>query len=83
VSRKFVPQKLRTFVDFIVEFRSPLPEPKPRLFQDPGICSSASHQDARQLACSSQSVAFLEVSLSYFRSLVRPRLVPRFLVNRS
>lgn len=35
-SRKFVSPKLRTFVDFIVEFLSPVSEPKPRLFQPPG-----------------------------------------------
>jgi len=35
-SRKFVPPKLRTFIDFIVEFLSPASEPKPRHFQAPG-----------------------------------------------
>ncbi len=34
-SRKFVPQKLRTFVDFIVEFLSPVSGHKARLFQAP------------------------------------------------
>lgn len=34
-SRKLVPQKLRTFLDFVVEFVSPAPAPKPLLFQDP------------------------------------------------
>ncbi len=34
-SRKFVPQKLRTFVDFIVESLSPLSEQKTRLFRAP------------------------------------------------
>lgn len=32
-SRKLVPQKLRTFVDFIVEFLAAPSQPKPRLFQ--------------------------------------------------
>ncbi len=32
-SRKLVPPKLRTFVDFIVEFLSPVSEPRPRLLQ--------------------------------------------------
>jgi DNA-binding transcriptional LysR family regulator len=34
-SRRFLPPKLRTFVDFIVEFFSPASEPKPRLFRAP------------------------------------------------
>jgi len=34
-SRKFVPPKLRTFVDFVVEFLSSESEPKSRLFQAP------------------------------------------------
>jgi DNA-binding transcriptional LysR family regulator len=34
-SRRFLPPKLRTFVDFIVEFFSPASELKPRLFRAP------------------------------------------------
>jgi DNA-binding transcriptional LysR family regulator len=34
-SRKFVPPKIRTFVDFLVEFLCSDSEPKPRLFQAP------------------------------------------------
>jgi DNA-binding transcriptional LysR family regulator len=34
-SRRFLPPKLRTFVDFIVEFLSSASEPKPRLFRAP------------------------------------------------
>jgi DNA-binding transcriptional LysR family regulator len=34
-SRRFLPPKLRTFVDFIVEFFSSASEPKPRLFRAP------------------------------------------------
>ena len=34
-SRRFLPPKLRTFVDFIVEFFSPASESKPRLFRAP------------------------------------------------
>jgi len=40
-SRRFLPPKLRTFVDFIVEFFSPASEPKPRLFRAPRPASRA------------------------------------------
>lgn len=42
-SHKFVPPKLRTFVDFIVEFLASIREPRPRLLQVPGVLCSGHH----------------------------------------
>jgi len=59
-SRKFVPPKLRTFIDFIVEFFSPASEPKPRHLQAPGPllnppCTSAAEPRLRRKALTSLS----------------------------
>ena len=42
-SHKLVPPKLRTFVDFIVEFLASIREPRPRLLQVPGVLCSGHH----------------------------------------
>jgi len=61
-SRKFVPPKLRTFIDFIVEFLSPPSEPKPRHFQAPGPllnppCTSTAEPRLRRKALTSLGAA--------------------------